>query len=88
MYRAIHGLPFFFFKHSCSAFCQIAQSQRPDGDAHEPKHFYFQGFEHPADVAIFALVEDDFEPRIVFALAKHLRIFHAQKLAVTGPDPV
>src|SRR5438874_13392385 len=43
-------------------------------------------FEQAANLAVFSLVENDFQPRIAFATPKIAGLFHAKKAAVARSD--
>src|ERR1700740_429257 len=67
---AVERQLFFEAERRMSAFGQIGKLERADGNADETKHLDAEGIEHAADLAVFAFVEDDFEPGMFFAAAE------------------
>jgi len=61
---------------------QISERQAADGDAHEAQDLDAERAEHPADLAVAALVEHDCEPGVAPAGPEHGRRPRAQALAV------
>jgi hypothetical protein len=48
-------------------FGKIAKLNRADGNSDESKHFDAEGIEHASDLAVFAFVENDLDPGVLFA---------------------
>lgn len=49
------------------SFREIAQGERTDGNPNEPKGLEIQSGEDSADLAVFAFIENNLEPRVFFA---------------------
>src|ERR1022692_3106681 len=63
---------------------QRAELQGPDRHADETKHADTQRFEETANVTVPALVENDFQPRILLAVAQHGGAFCREEFAGGG----
>jgi len=71
-------------KGTRGALYQVPERKRADGHADQAENFDPLGLEHPADVAILAFIQDDFEPGVAAPLAKDGCALGAQELAVAG----
>ena len=80
---AVEQLFFARSERTYAPLAQIAEHHAANGDADQAQDFDSEVFEHPANVPVFAGVENDFEPRIAFPLAKDGGAFHAQEIAGT-----
>src|ERR1700677_2448836 len=85
--RQAHGaVELLFFARSERTYAplaQIAEHHAANGDADQAQDFDSEVFEHPANVPVFAGVENDFEPGIAFPLAQDGGAFRAQEIAGT-----
>lgn len=67
-------------------FREVAELKGADGDANKAEHVKAERGEEPAEVAVFAFVEEDFEPGVALALAEGADVFGAEGIAFRGAD--
>src|SRR5262249_45226136 len=67
------------------ALAERTEPQRTDGNANQPQDFDATGLQHSADLAVFAFVQNDFDPLIFFAAAKDASCLCPERVAI-GSD--
>jgi hypothetical protein len=57
----------------------LSQSQWTNGNANQPEDFDPKLLQHAPDLAVFAFIEHDFQPRVFPAAAQHASLLGSQQ---------
>ena len=64
------------------AFRESSQLQRTNRDPHQPQHTNPENVHHPPNLAVFAFVQNNLEPAVLFSRSKQANAACAQHFAI------